>query len=880
MNQSIYTGFSSSLANSKAMDVTADNIANINTTGYKSSSAEFATLFSTYLNTAGNNPVTSDDSHGVRVNGTALDMSAGSYQSSDSTFHMAVNGQGWFGVINDNIYNASDISYTRDGTFSQNSDGYLVNGNGYYLLGTDYGVITEGDDGNFVIDTSATAAVASSNVGDQSSLFAPKFLVYPHVTTSSSTLQRNLYSESSSQLTAAEADTNFEALLSPGGNLLEIENDQDVLVSVGTDNATYESGNIVYSFATLDDTLSLDAEASFTINGVPVTASWNDGDSAETIAAALSDAINTAGIDSVTASYDNNTITLTATENLVVTDSTYPSLTPLYVANVSYDATNSGDANTYATLGELADELETVINTVYGEGSAEVFINSSGAVEVAAKTATVEMNFQRASNTNLELLSMLNGLGQTIVEDTVSTSQAFSVASNTSSQTIIDENGDEQLLFVTMTQTAPKTAESGSVWEAEAKIVSRQNATELTDASELLSNGESVDLKTGQDMWLSIGNGSIQKTTFGYDYALEAPDDLPDGSDGSLSFTVNGTAVSVTIADGSSPAESADQIAAALQNLGIDASTNSGEVLIHADDATPTLTITGGSSSYDDYTIPSHTLQYAEYGTGGENSFTTFEDILAMIDTGSQNAGLSLSSGIDDGVLSVSNTGSEDIGFRVLSGVDSNTDFVNLINPTYDPITAGNTVSTTTLATYTVLDSTTQTLTFDTSAELAEGTSISLQNGTEELVLDLSNLTNYEEGLDNEYFTQNGESEGDFVSYDVDQNGKIIANFDNGESVAIAEVNLYHFQNEQGLQRVGDNQYIESANSGEAFFYLDEDGNVTNGGIIKNQTLETSNVSTASALSEMIVLQRAFEGAAKIISTSNELLQNAINMKK
>lgn len=880
MNQSIYTGFASSLSNSTAMDMVGDNIANINTTGFKGSYAEFATLFEGYLNTAANNPVTSNTGNGMRVSSSSLDMRQGSYQSTDSTFNMAIQGQGWFGVINDNIYNANDISFTRDGTFTQNRDGYLVNGNENYLLGSDYGLIATDADGNYVIDTTATAIAPSTTVGDQSALFAPKNLTYPHITTNSATLQKNLYSESATHKAAASYDTGIPALLTSDGNLMAMQTNQDLLMSVGTDAATYDAGKISFSFAAGDDTASADNTAAFTLNGTQITATWNEGDSAAVVAASIQDAINAAGISNVSATLSNNTVTISAEESLSIAGSTYPALSPVYIADIRYDETASGSTNTFSTLDTLKTQVEAGIASVYGSNSADVFINAKGQLEVAAKSDTILMDFQSAADTNSDFLNTMNALNGTIVQDTVATSQAFNVASTTSSQKIIDENGEEKLLYVTMTQTSPKTAASGAVWQADATIVSTEGATELTNAAELLSNGDPVGLKENQDMWLSMGNGDIRKTTFGYDYALAAPEDIADGTDSSLSFFVNGTAVDVTITDGSTPNESATLIVTALQALGIDASANSGEVLIHADTDTPTLTITGGTSSVDNYSIPSHTLQYAAYGLSGSSSFTTLEDLVSMIDSGTQAAGLTLDTTITNSKLQLQNTGTEDVAFRILGGMDSNTKLVNLLNPTYDPITAGSTVTTSQLDTHTVIDSASQTLSFDTTSQLADGTVITLQNGTEDLVLDLSNLTNYNESIYNEYFTQNGESEGSFSSYDIDQNGRIIANFSNGQNVAVAEVNLYHFQNEQGLEKVGGNQFVESSNSGDAFFYTDEEGQLVNGGTIRNKTLETSNVSTASALTEMIVLQRAFEGSAKIITTSDELLKNAIAMKK
>ena len=105
MNQSLYTGFASSLSTSKAIDVVGNNVANINTIGYKGQNAEFSTLFEGILNTAANDPAFSNTGIGARVSSTSLDTTQGSFQQSANTFNMAIEGDGWFGVANDTAHN-------------------------------------------------------------------------------------------------------------------------------------------------------------------------------------------------------------------------------------------------------------------------------------------------------------------------------------------------------------------------------------------------------------------------------------------------------------------------------------------------------------------------------------------------------------------------------------------------------------------------------------------------------------------------------------------------------------------------------------------------------------------------------------------------------
>jgi len=121
---------------------------------------------------------------------------------------------------------------------------------------------------------------------------------------------------------------------------------------------------------------------------------------------------------------------------------------------------------------------------------------------------------------------------------------------------------------------------------------------------------------------------------------------------------------------------------------------------------------------------------------------------------------------------------------------------------------------------------------------------------------------------------------GDLQNYSVENNGQIYAVFDNGKSVAVANIPIYHFQNDQGLEKIGSNYFVETPNSGKAFMYIDDDGKVFKNSKIKSNMLEGSNVNLTTALTEMIVTQKAFDANAKSITTSDQMVQTAINMKK
>jgi len=127
---------------------------------------------------------------------------------------------------------------------------------------------------------------------------------------------------------------------------------------------------------------------------------------------------------------------------------------------------------------------------------------------------------------------------------------------------------------------------------------------------------------------------------------------------------------------------------------------------------------------------------------------------------------------------------------------------------------------------------------------------------------------------------ENGVPEGNLVDYSMDSQGQIVAQFTNSQSIPVAKIAVYHFQNDQGLSSLNGNHFQSTVNSGEAIFYTDENGNFFQNTPIMSNRLEGSNVNLATALTELIVIQKAFSGNAKSITTSDEMIQNAIQMKR
>lgn len=119
---------------------------------------------------------------------------------------------------------------------------------------------------------------------------------------------------------------------------------------------------------------------------------------------------------------------------------------------------------------------------------------------------------------------------------------------------------------------------------------------------------------------------------------------------------------------------------------------------------------------------------------------------------------------------------------------------------------------------------------------------------------------------------------GDLLGYDINKNGEVIATFTNGEQSSVGRVAVFHFVNDRGLERVNGSRFVQSNNSGEAIFFKDADGNSILGTDISNHKLEGSNVRLEVGLTEMIVMQRAYDANSKSVSTADQMLQKALSM--
>ncbi|MCU0591101.1 MAG: flagellar hook-basal body complex protein [Desulfobacterales bacterium] len=185
MIASLYAGISGLSANATAMTVIGDNIANVNTTAFKSNRSHFANILSTSL---GGESATAGVGRGVEFWGVNAQWTQGSIENSSSATDLAINGKGFFMVQDASGSNF----YSRAGNFTFDKNGYLVNPDGLQLQG-------------YAID-------AAGNIGSITDIYIPGERISPPVATTEFNFDINLNSAAVAGDTYTTAQTMYDSL--------------------------------------------------------------------------------------------------------------------------------------------------------------------------------------------------------------------------------------------------------------------------------------------------------------------------------------------------------------------------------------------------------------------------------------------------------------------------------------------------------------------------------------------------------------------------------------------------------------------------------------------------------------------------------------------
>lgn len=142
---------------------------------------------------------------------------------------------------------------------------------------------------------------------------------------------------------------------------------------------------------------------------------------------------------------------------------------------------------------------------------------------------------------------------------------------------------------------------------------------------------------------------------------------------------------------------------------------------------------------------------------------------------------------------------------------------------------------------------------------------------------DFANATEYAGEFTITYTNQNGYAAGDLEDISVDTRGILTGTFSNGQRRDLAQVCIATFANPAGLIKVGNSLYEASKNSGEPNKGIP---GLAGRGVIKPETLEMSNVDLSQEFVDMIITQRGFQANSRIITTSDQILEELVNLRR
>lgn len=178
-------------------------------------------------------------------------------------------------------------------------------------------------------------------------------------------------------------------------------------------------------------------------------------------------------------------------------------------------------------------------------------------------------------------------------------------------------------------------------------------------------------------------------------------------------------------------------------------------------------------------------------------------------------------------------------------------------------------------------------LTFNPSASSLAGETVDLTQFSN-IEIDFASITNFGNGGKCTLEMTNGSKEnsaigsgrkvGALIGIEVGQDGRITASYDNGLTKLLGQIAVAEFANPSGLSKAGNNLYSATQNSGE----FDGVGvDITaNGGQMTSGVLEMSNVDLSSEFTTMITTQRGFQANSRIITVSDTLLEELVNLKR
>ena len=814
--RSLWSGVSGLQSHQIAMDVEGDNIANVNTAGYKYSRANFSDLLSQT-----SKPATAPEGElggknamqvglGTQIISTQQIFTQGSLQTTDVWSDMAIQGEGFFVVSPDG---GLTKYYTRNGAFTRDVLGNFVDSNGYIVQGwmrdEDTGTIDPTvpvtniniepglsmpanptteikykgnlNTGEHIGTQSAAIYSLDSNHGwfDTSGngiltadkLFAPT----RPASTENDTSKDTLYMDSKNQVRLRERGVDMGVVYDENGDALNLRDGQGIWVSYADAKAVF-TGNNGITVPNGGDLLDIN------INGIDIRKRVENLDE-------VVEAINNFSVQTgVKASVINgNQIQLTNQNNLGTTATT---------KNIKI----YGNANNKIQFdGKAANAFSAAVITAYQYTYSPVGgVAAHSYDDSAVRQFTTTEDLREAMQQDARKYINYDG-------DLLTYAEPQGGGARTAASQWVDDKND-------YTANAYKNKNDGVRVTVNAQGQFEINNPAGDAFNEDDYNGNTFDVKTGD----VITDDTVKPQT--------APKNNNENDDDKV-LTIAVTALSNDAVNTNTRMEKAFSNLNGSLSIGASTGKTSSALKMSAHSMTTEFYDSLGSKH-------EITVEYRKVSYSPENG-TEWSIMVTVPEPGVIN--------LDPEAGAYKNVVTGNIRF----GTDG-----ALIG--YSP----------------------STINYTANNGSAAGQTISLNFGT---LGGFDGITSYDEKSNTENIAQDGYTGGTLNGLRIDQSGKIIGSFTNGHSLALAQVSMATFTNNNGLEKLGGNVWGETANSGAPVIGAASTGSR---GKINASTLEMSNVDLSHAFTQLIVIQRGYQANSKTITTSDNMLNTLLQLKQ
>lgn len=403
MLSSFFSGISGLLANSNAINVVSNNIANVNTVGFKGSTANFQDVLYQSINAASGS---SQVGRGTALSTITTNFAAGSLETTTSGTDLAIGGKGFFIVRSAETQN---VYYTRAGNFSFDSDGNLTDPNGYILQGRSIDRITN------------TPVGVSGDVTISQAPSEPR-------ATSSIEMNVNLQSDDPWAGTVGDLDTTV-------GAVAAVSVTDDTYPSTGDYVLSYDSGTgeLTVDVTILDiegntvgtdsQTLAVTAGGTFEFTDLGITVTTN-GTTFPTADSTQNVSLTGFEVDNV-----SSTLNPSTTSNYCSSVTAYDSMGQSHIVNVYFRKANedSSGNSTWEWIAELdAADSSTGANAIADWGN--LIFNNNGVLISGGDANSVDFDFSQGAAQN-QIIDLMFGT------TTGGTTTQYPMSSTTSYQT-------------------------------------------------------------------------------------------------------------------------------------------------------------------------------------------------------------------------------------------------------------------------------------------------------------------------------------------------------------------------------------------------------------------------------------------------------------